>query len=88
MEGRVFEMFLNNFKKFQNSKNARSRSQIVQNCFAHVLGYFFRKFFFAQCSMEGRVFEMVSKNQKFCKIPKMIKIVPKSVQTCIEHVLG
>ena len=88
MEGRVFEMFLNNFKKFQNSKNDRSLSEIVQKCFEHVLGYFFRKFFFAQCSMEGRVFEMVSKNQKLCKIPKTIKIIPKSVQTCFEYVLG
>ena len=32
-------------KKFQNSKNAQNRSQIVQTCFEHVLGYFFRKFF-------------------------------------------
>ena len=32
-------------KKFQNSKNARKRSQSVQKCFEHVLGYFSRKFF-------------------------------------------
>ena len=36
--------------------------------------YFFRKTFFAQCSMEGRVFEMLLR--KF-KIPKTYKIVPK-----------
>ena len=47
MEGRVFEMFLNKIKKSQNSKNAQSRSQIVQKCFEHVLGYFFRRFLFA-----------------------------------------
>ena len=41
-EGRVFEMF---FKIFQNSKDAQNRSQIVQTCFEHVLGQFFRKNF-------------------------------------------
>ena len=38
MEGRVFEMFLNNFKKLKNSKNAQNRSQFVQTCFEHPLG--------------------------------------------------
>ena len=60
----------------------------VQTCFEHVLGDFFRKKFFAQCSMEGPVFENFQKNQKVIKIPKMPKIVPKSVQTCFEYVLG
>ena len=50
--------YFQKIKSFQNSKNAQNRSQIVQKCFEHVLGYFFRKIFFAQCSMEGRVFEM------------------------------
>ena len=38
MEGRDFELFLKEVKKFQNSKNAQKRSQIVQKCFEHVLG--------------------------------------------------
>ena len=60
----------------------------VQTCFEFVLGRFFRKIVFAQCSMEGRVSENFQKNRKFLKIAKMPEIVPKSVQTCFEQVLG
>ena len=60
----------------------------VQTCFEYVLGRFFRKKIFAQCSMENRVFEIFQKNLKTFKIPKMPKIVPKNVQTCFEHVSG
>ena len=60
----------------------------VQTCSEYVLGRFFRKSFFAQCSMEGRVFENFQKSQKFSKIAKMPEIVPKNVQTCFEHALG
>ena len=77
MEGRVFEMFLKKYKKFQNSKNAQNRTQTFQKCFEHVLGYFLGKILFAQCSMEGRVFEMFSENQKKFKIPKTTKIAPR-----------
>ena len=59
----------------------------VQTCFEHVLGRFFRKSFFAQCSLEGRFVEKFQKNQKLFKIAKKRKIVPKSVQTCFEYVL-
>ena len=41
----------------------------VQTCFEHVLGRFFRKSFFAQCSLEGRVVENFQKNEKTFKIP-------------------
>ena len=41
----------------------------VQTCFEHVLGQFFRKSFFAQCSLEGRVVENFRKNEKTFKIP-------------------
>ena len=51
-------------------------------------GDFFRKFFFAHCSLEGRVVENFQKNQKLFKIAEKPKIVPKNVQTCFEHVLG
>ena len=43
----------------------------VQTCFEDVLGWFFRKKLFAQCSMEGRVFENFQKKSKrFQKIKK------------------
>ena len=60
----------------------------VQTCFEHVLRRFFRKSFFAQCSLESRFVENFQKNQKLFKIAEKPKIVPKNVQTCFEHVLG
>ena len=88
MEGRVFEMFSKNRKIFKSPKMPKIVPKSVQLCFEHVLGDFFRKIFFAQCSMEGRDFEMFLKNQKNFKIPKRPKVDPKSVQTCFEHVFG
>ena len=83
------ENFQKNQKIFKIPKMPKIVPKSVQTCFEHVLGSFFSKKIFAQCSMEGRVFEnFQKKNQKIFKIPKMPKIVPKSVQTCFEHVLG
>ena len=75
--GSSLRKVFNKSKNFQKSKKTQNRSQIVQKCSEHVLGYFFRKNSFAQCSMEGRVFEMFSKNQEFFKTLKLPKIVPK-----------
>ncbi len=88
MEGRVFEMFLRKFKNFQNCKTVQNRSQIVQKCFEHVLGYLLRKFLFAQCSMEGRVFELFSKNQKNFKIAKIPKSFPKVSKSVLNMFWG
>ena len=88
MEGRVFEMFLKKYKKIQISKNAQNRTQTVQKCFEHVLGYFFGKILFAQCSMEGRVFELFSKKLKNFQNSKHAQNPSQNVQTCFEQVLG
>ena len=49
----------------------------VQTCFEYVLGRFFRKSFFVQCSLEGRVVENFQKNQKSSKFQKCPKSFPK-----------
>ena len=53
----------------------------IQTCFERVLGQFFRKNFFAQCSVEGRVFENFQKKMfsKFQKCPKVFPKVSKRV---------
>ena len=88
MEGRVFEIFQKNLKTFKIPKMPTIAPKSVQTCFEFVLGRFFQKIVFAQCSMEGRVFENFQKDRKLFKIPKKPKIVPKNVQTCFEHVSG
>ena len=50
-----------NKKKFQNSKNARNRSQKCPNVFWRCFRVIFSKKLFAQCSMVGRVFENFQK---------------------------
>ena len=75
-------------KNFKNPKRPKIIRKSVQTCFEHVLGWFFWKSFFAQCSMEGRAFENFQKNQKNFKIQKMPLIVSKSVHTCFENALG
>ena len=66
-------------KKFQIFKNAQNRSQKCPNMFWTSFGYFFRKNYFAQCSMEGRVFEMFLK--KFKKI-QIFKNAQNRSQKC------
>ena len=75
-------------KKFKNAKRPKIVHKSIQTCFEHVLGQFFWKSFFAQCSMDGRAFENFQNNQKKNKIQKLLLIVSKSVQTCFEHALG
>ena len=65
MEGRVFENFQKNQKKFQKSKHAQKRSQKCPNVFWRCFGVIFSKKLFAQCSMEGRVFENFPKPKTF-----------------------
>ena len=60
MEGRVFEIFQKNQKKFKIPKTPKMVPKSIQTCFEHVLGHSFRKIF-AQFSMEGRVFENFQK---------------------------
>ena len=43
----------------------------VQTCFEHVLGHFFRKNIFAQCSMEGRDFEKFQKRSNHAKLVQL-----------------
>ena len=88
MAGRVFENFQKSQIFLKIAKLPETVPKSVQRCFEHVLGRFFRKSFFAQCSLEGRVVENFQKNQKLLKIAKKPKIVPKSLQTSFGHVLG
>ena len=87
MEGRVFENFQKNQKKFKIPKRPKIVPKSIQTSSERVLRQFFRKTF-AQFSMEGRVFENFQKKTKIFKVPKKPKIVTKSVQTCFEIVLG
>ena len=77
MEGRVFENFQKNQKKFQKSKHAQKRSQKCPNVFWRCFGVIFSKKIFAQCSMEGRVFENFPKTKNFSKFQKCPKSFPK-----------
>ena len=60
MEGRFFENFQKNQKKFQIPKMPKIVPKSIQTCFEHVLGQTFRKVF-AQFSTEGRVFQNFQK---------------------------
>ena len=71
-------------KIFKNPKKPKIVPKNVQTCFEYVLGRFFRKSFFAQCSLEGRVVEKFQKNQKFSKIQKC----PKSLSKVSKRVLN
>ena len=62
-EGRVFEKFQKNQKKFKFPKMPKIVPKSIQTSSERVLGQFFRKTF-AQCSMEGRVFENFQKKTK------------------------
>ena len=87
MEGRVFEMFLIKFKSFQNSKNAQNRSQIVQKCFEHVSGSFFRKFFCPVCH-GGSSLRNVFKKSKNFQNSKNAQNRSQECPNVFEHVLG
>ena len=63
MEGRVFENFQKNQKKFKIPKKPKIVPKSIQTCFERVLGRIFRKSF-AQFSMECRVFEIFRKKSK------------------------
>ena len=81
----------NDFKKskiFQISKNAKIVPKNFQTCFEHVLGYFFPKFFLAQCSMEGRVFEMFSKSRTIFNFSKKAQNCSQKCPNVFEHLLG
>ena len=62
--------------------------KIVQMCFEHVLGQFFRKIFKPSAPWRLETSKIFKKIKKNFKIPKMPKIVPKSIQTWFEQVLG
>ncbi len=62
--GRVFENFQKKSKIFKNRKMPKIVPKSVQTCFEHVLGQFFPKKNFAQCSMDGRVFKNFQKKSK------------------------
>ena len=66
---------------FKIPKRPKIVPKSIQTCFELVLGQFFRKIFFAQCSVEGRVFENFQKNifSKFQKCPKVFPKVSKRV---------
>ena len=79
MEGRVFEIFQKNQKKFKIPKTPKIVPKSIQTCFEQVLGQTFRKFF-AHFSMEGRVFENFQKKiSKFQKCPQLFPKVSKRV---------
>ena len=63
MEGRVFENFQKNQKKFKIPKRPKIVPKSIQTSSERVLRQFFRKNF-AQFSMEGRVFENSQKKTK------------------------
>ena len=60
IEGRVFEIFQKNQKKFKIPKTPKIVPKSIQTCFEQVLGQTFRKLF-AHFSMEGRDFENFQK---------------------------
>ena len=63
-------------QKFQSSKNVQKRCQVSKR----VLGRFFWKSFFAQCSMESsKVCEKIKKNSKLQKSPKSFPKLSKFV---------
>ena len=82
MEGRVFEMFLKKYKKFQNSKNAQNRTQTFQKCFGVLFGKNFICPVFDGGSSLRNVFRKSKKNSKFQKRPKLLPDCPKVLWTC------
>ena len=77
MEGRVFENFQKNQKKFKIPKKHEIVPKSIQTSSERVLRQFFRKTF-AQFSMEGRVFEnFQKKNKEFSQFQKSRKSLPK-----------
>ena len=77
MEGRFFENFQKNQKLFKITKMPKIVPKSVQTCFEHVLGYFFRKFCFAQCCMRVDSSEIFKKIKKFSSLQKCPKSFPK-----------
>ena len=85
----LWNVFNINSKNFQNSKNAQSRSQIVQKCFEHVLGYLFREISFCVVFHGGSSLRNVSeKFSKFKKRPKPFPICPNVFWTCFGVILS
>ena len=76
---------LKNLKNFQNCKAAENRSQSVQKCFEHVLGYLLRKFFLPSVPWRvesSKCFQKIKKFSKFHKCPKLFPKVPNVFWTC------
>ena len=87
MEGRVFENFQKNQKKFKIPKRPKIVPKSIQKCLEHVLGQIFRKILpsFPWRVESSKIFKKIP---KIFKVPKKPKIVTKSIQTSSERVLG
>ena len=81
-------IFENSRKNLKIPNMPKIAPKIVQMCFEHVLGQFFRKIFKPSVPWRLETSKIFKKIKKKFKIPKMPKIVPKSIQTCFERVLG
>ena len=88
MEGRVFENFQKNQKKFKIPKRHKIVPKSIQTSSERVLRQFFRKKFCPVFHGGSSLRKFSKKKQRIFTVPKKPKMVTKSVQTCFELVLG
>ena len=74
-----------NRKKFKISKLSKNVPKSVQTSFEIVLGWFFRKKNFAQCTLEGRDLEEIQKIGNYFKF-SIDQNCSQNVPNCFEHV--
>ena len=72
-------------KKFKISKLSKNVPKSVQTSFEIVLGLFFRKKHFAQCTLEGRDLEEIQKIGNYFKFSND-QNCSQNVPNCFEHV--
>ena len=70
-------------KNFKNPKRPKIVHKSIQTCFEHVLGRFFWKSFFAQCSVESsKIFKKLKKTQNCKNAQNRFQNCPNLFWTC------